>query len=177
MFLAIAYIRTTGNASVHHNSCLRLDEHGTFVFILIRHFIRVIVRVDNLRARTHFHRQVQVFQLLHVAAKHYRPFYQPRAFWNSLSLEEREEWYYTVKTAMALYFQEEGGRPSGKFLFLQGRAARQLSRPGHIPGGEHPADPLRRLLPARGQPSKPQPGHGVHLREGPQHKELRAVSL
>ena len=40
---------------------------------------------------------------------HYRPFYQPRAFWNSLSLEEREEWYYTVKTAMALYFQEEGG--------------------------------------------------------------------
>ena len=29
--------------------------------------------------------------------------------WNSLSLEEREEWYYTVKTAMALYFQEEGG--------------------------------------------------------------------
>ena len=29
--------------------------------------------------------------------------------WNSLSQEEREEWYYTVKTAMALYFQEEGG--------------------------------------------------------------------
>lgn len=40
---------------------------------------------------------------------HYRPFYQPRAFWNSLSQEEREEWYYMVKTAMALYFQEEGG--------------------------------------------------------------------